>query len=94
MIPLRLVIMAMAVAFIPLRAAGQTSSPAPRAAAPGLMLAEKSWEKLSNKKLMEFGEKALGADPHRWKHGETEHFVFHFQELADAQTVGELAEAY
>lgn len=87
MILLRLGIVTLAVVLVPLRAASQ--APAPRGS-----LVEKPWEKLSHKKLMEFGEKALGADPQKWKHGETEHFVFHFQELADAQMVGELAEAY
>ncbi len=87
MILLRLSILALAVALVPLLAASQ--APAPRG-----MLVEKPWEKLSHKRLMEYGEKALGADPHKWKHGETEHFVFHFQELADAQQVGEMAEAY
>ena len=94
MILLRLGIVALAVALVAHRAAGQTAPPAPRAAAPAVTLVEKPWEKLSHKKLMEFGEKALGADPHAWLHGETEHFVFHFHELADAQKVGELAEAY
>ncbi|OHE82627.1 MAG: hypothetical protein A2107_15205 [Verrucomicrobia bacterium GWF2_62_7] len=87
MILLRLGIVALVVVLVPLRAPGQ--APAPRG-----MLVEKPWEKLSHRRLMEYGEKALGADPHKWKHGETEHFVFHFQELADAQLVGELAEAY
>jgi len=87
MILLRLAIVALAVALVSHRAVGQTP-------VPGSALVEKLWEKLSHKKLMEFGEKALGADPRKWKHGETEHFVFHFQELADAQKVGELAEAY
>lgn len=92
MILLRLGIVLLAVALTAPRAAGQT--PAARAAAPAVKLVEKPWEKLSSKKLMEFGEKALGGEPQAWKHGETEHFVFHFQELADAQQVGELAEAY
>ncbi|MBI5820100.1 MAG: hypothetical protein HZA88_14035 [Verrucomicrobia bacterium] len=92
MILLRLAVVALAATFISHRAAGQT--PATRATVPASALVEKPWEKLSHKKLMEFGEKALGAEPQAWKHGETEHFVFHFQELADAQKVGELAEAY
>ncbi|MCX6897473.1 MAG: hypothetical protein NT105_02125 [Verrucomicrobia bacterium] len=87
MILFRLAIAALVVVLGLHQAAGQT--PAPRGT-----LVEKPWEKLSNKKLMEFGEKALGANPQAWKHGETEHFVFHFQELADAQKVGEFAEAY
>jgi hypothetical protein len=87
MVLVRLGIVVLVVALVPLRTAGQ--APAPRG-----MLVEKPWEKLSHRRLMECGEKALGGDPHKWKHGETEHFVFHFQELADAQQVGELAEAY
>jgi hypothetical protein len=92
MTSLRFGIVALAVALALHRAAGQTT-PAP-AAAPVVTLVEKPWEKISHKKLMEFGEKAIGSDPHTWQHGETEHFVFHFHELSDAQKVGELAEAY
>ncbi len=92
MILLRLVAVALTAAFVSHRATGQT--PPAGAAAPAPVLVEKPWEKLSHKKLMEFGEKAIGSEPQSWKHGETEHFVYHFQELADAQKVGELAEAY
>jgi hypothetical protein len=88
----KLAIVALVVALAARPAPGQM--PPPRASAPGSALVEKPWEKLSHKRLMEFGEKALGANPSAWKHGETEHFVFHFRELADAQQVGELAEAY
>lgn len=87
-------IVALAVGLVIRLAAGQAAPADTRAAAPAVTLVEKPWEKLSHKKLMEFGEKALGTDPHAWQHGETEHFVFHFHELSDAQKVGELAEAY
>ena len=53
---------------------------------------EKPWEKLSHKKILEYGQKALGNDPKAWRHAETEHFVFHFHQLADAEKVGRLAE--
>jgi hypothetical protein len=92
MISLKLAVVAVTVALAPHGASGQT--PAKRSAAAGVALVEKPWEKLSHRRLMECGEKALGPDPRKWKHGETEHFVFHFQELEDAQQVGEMAEAY
>ncbi len=91
---LRFGFITLAVALVAHGAAGQTPPADARAAVPAVALVEKPWEKLSHKKLMEFGEKALGPDPHMWRHGETEHFVFHFHELSDAQKVGELAEAY
>ena len=41
-------------------------------------LDEKPWDKLSDKEISAWGEKALVISAPKWKHGETEHFIVHF----------------
>ncbi|MBI5397045.1 MAG: hypothetical protein HZA91_17240 [Verrucomicrobia bacterium] len=88
MVPFRIVVAAMLLALLAQHAGAQV---APK---PAVTLVEKPWGKLSYKKLMQYGEKALGPDPDAWRHAETEHFVFHYHELENAQKVGQMAEAY
>jgi hypothetical protein len=37
----------------------------------------KSYSQLSDQRISEWGHRALGIDPHHWKHGETTHFIIH-----------------
>ena len=49
------------------------------AAAPGLnALPELDFARLSQRDPNPLGEKALAIHPQQWKHGETEHFIYHF----------------
>ncbi len=81
-------------------AAGQFPSTPPRTpAAPpapapgaGAAFAEKSWDQLSDKLLLEWGKQAIASG--KWRHGETEHMVIHYQKLAEAQRAAREAEAY
>src|SRR6202521_4643533 len=51
-------------------------SPSP---APGLnALPEVEFSRLSQRDPNPLGEKALAIHPEQWKHGETEHFIYHF----------------
>lgn len=67
---------------------------APPAPAPGASAAfvEKSLEQLSDKTLEDWGKKAMAGA--KWRHGETEHMIIHFQKLAEAQRAAREAEAY
>jgi hypothetical protein len=71
--------------------------PAPAASGvagvPAVEFVQKSWDRLSHKKLLEYGQKVFVPDPYAWQHGETEHFVYHYHELENAQKVGQFAEA-
>lgn len=91
MVSIRIAVAAMLLAPFALRVDAQVP---PKPAALPVTLVEKPWGKLSYKKLMQYGEKALGAEPDAWRHAETEHFVFHYRELENAQKVGQMAEAY
>lgn len=44
--------------------------------------------------LSEQGRAALGAGEFKWKHGQTEHFVVHFENSIFAQKVGRMAEFF
>lgn len=44
---------------------------------------EKPFDKLSDKQVSSWGEKALAVNTAKWKHGETEHFVIHFFRSGD-----------
>jgi hypothetical protein len=57
-------------------------------------LVEKPWEQITDKQLFEHGKTALGQNPAKWHHGETEHFVIHFHKRIDAQKVARQAEFY
>ena len=41
-------------------------------------LPEVEFSRLSQRDPNQLGEKALGIHPEQWKHGETEHFIYHF----------------
>jgi hypothetical protein len=88
---LRFAVVAMLLAFLAPQADAQAP---PKPVAPAVALVEKPWGRLSYKKLMQYGEKALGPDPDAWRHAETGHFVFHYREMENAQKVGQMAEAY
>jgi hypothetical protein len=51
----------------------------PEAPTSGLnALPEVEFSRLSQRDPNPLGEKALGLNPEQWKHGETEHFIYHF----------------
>ena len=52
------------------------------------------WDDLSDKKISADGQAALQIKGEIWKHAETEHFIYHFRDEKQAQTVTEHAEAY
>lgn len=41
-------------------------------------LVEKTWEKLSDREVSDWGEAALAINPTKWKHGEAAHFIIHY----------------
>src|SRR2546421_10803728 len=50
-----------------------------QAPTPGLnALPEVEFSRLSQRDPNPLGEKALAIHPEQWKHGETEHFIYHF----------------
>ena len=57
-----------------LSVAALAQSPAPSLSA----LPEVEFSRLSQRDPNSLGEKALAIHPEQWKHGETEHFVYHF----------------
>ena len=57
-------------------------------------LPEISFESLSDRMLTLLGKKALQVRASDWKHGETEHFVYHFFDRATASSVAVEAEFY
>jgi hypothetical protein len=57
-------------------------------------LVEKPWEQISDQQLFEHGKTALGQNPSKWRHAETEHFVIHYHKRIDAQKVARQAEFY
>lgn len=69
------------------------SACAEQAAAIGA-LPEIAFEKLSDRMLTALGKKALQIRPGDWKHGETEHFVYHFFDRPMASVVSVEAEFY
>jgi hypothetical protein len=52
---------------------------------PGLV--EKKWEELSNQDVGPLGTKALGINPAKWRHAETENFVLHYRRVTEAHKV-------
>ena len=52
------------------------------------------WRDLSDRTLTETGEQALKVYGEAWQHAETEHFVYHFHDAKEAETVYVHAEAY
>jgi hypothetical protein len=56
-----------------------TASAFAQSPAPGLnALPEVEFARLSQRDLNPLGAKALAIHPEQWKHGETEHFIYHF----------------
>lgn len=56
-------------------------------------LVEKEFDQLSDKTLSDRTKLALD-DKIKWRHGETDHFVYHFQRLTEAQKLAREAEFY
>lgn len=52
-----------------------------------IRLVEKRFAQLSNTELSPFGKIALGIDPAKWKHAETENFIIHYRRVTEAQKV-------
>ena len=55
---------------------------------------ELAWEDLSDRKLTETGQLALKIYGDAWRHAETSHFIYHYHEPKEAETVLVHAEAY
>jgi len=67
---------------------------APVARGADTQLVEKPWEQITDQQLFDHGKTALGQNPSKWHHAETEHFVIHFHKRIDAQKVVRQAEFY
>ncbi len=52
-----------------------------------IKLEERKFEELSDKEIRGYGLKALEIDPKKWRHAETDHFVFHYRRVTEAQRV-------
>jgi hypothetical protein len=52
------------------------------------------FERLSERALTNLGQKALRIRPEKWKHAETEHFIYHFFDRPTASAVSVEAEFY
>ena len=74
--------------------AGKAAPAAPAGRPADMQLVEKPWEQITDKQLFEPGKIALGENPSKWHHAETEHFVIHFHKRIDAQKVARQAEFY
>ena len=61
-------------------------------AAPSGAIAEIPFERLSDRALTGFGQKALQVRANEWKHAETEHFIYHFFDRPTASAVSVEAE--
>jgi len=68
----------------PLQPGVQTPPPEP---ARDIPLLEKKWEELSNHEIGDYGKVALAIKPDRWKHAESENFIFHFRRYTEARKV-------
>src|SRR3982751_1528028 len=55
-------------------------------------LAEIEFSRLSQQDPNPLGEKALAIHPEQWKHGETDHFIYHFVHTYVATPVSQEAE--
>ena len=74
--------------------AGKAAPALPGARGADVPFVEKPWEQITDKQLFEHGKIALGENPSKWHHAETEHFVVHFHKRIDAQKVVRQAEFY
>jgi hypothetical protein len=69
--------------------------PAGWAQAPALgLLPEVEFSRLSQRDPSPLGEKALAIHPEQWKHGETEHFIYHFVDGYVVTPISMEAESY
>lgn len=50
-------------------------------------LVEKKFEELSDVRLSPLGQKVLEINPKKWRHAESENFVYHFRRVTEAQRV-------
>ncbi len=50
-------------------------------------LVEKKVEELSNQQMSKNGQLALGINPAKWKHAETDNFIIHYRRATEAQKV-------
>lgn len=55
---------------------------------------EKDFEELSDTNLSQRARLALESEKIRWRHGETDHFVYHFQRITEAAKLAREAEFY
>lgn len=53
-----------------------------------------SWSDLSDKDISPDGKLALSFNKELWKHAQTEHFIYHFTDAKDAETIYHSAEIY
>ena len=66
-----------------------------QSATPGLnALPEVEFSRLSQRDPNPLGQKALAIHPEQWKHGETEHFIYHFVDSFVATPISVEAEFY
>lgn len=52
------------------------------------------WEEISDKDISPDGKLALSCNTGKWKHAETHHFIHHFSDAKEAETVTIYAEVY
>lgn len=57
-------------------------------------LVEKSFEQLSDTNLSARAQLALGSVEGKWRHGETDHFIYHFQRITEAARLAREAEFF
>jgi hypothetical protein len=60
----------------------------------GAKIAEVDWLYLSDRDITPTGKAALSIDRELWRHAETEHFIYHFTNAKEAETVYIHAEVY
>jgi hypothetical protein len=62
--------------------------------APAAKIQDIAWEKLSDRDISPEGRLALSVNAKLWRHAETDHFVYHFTDENQAETVYLHAEVY
>lgn len=75
-------------------ASAATNEPSAASRPERVKLVEKEFNQLTDKMLSKQAKLALDEDRGKWRHGETDHFVFHFQRLTEAQKLAREAEFY
>jgi len=63
-----------------------------RAATPPDLFQEEPWDRLSDRQISDWGRKALAIDAARWRHGETPHFILHYQ--SDGGLIAQRSESF